>query len=81
MKVQIDIYPLTNESQPSAFIRLYPETNREMADLRWIEEVFNPDNFCSSCNEIMMFSVIFRDKPNGGVKCMEAIKKLVKGGS
>lgn len=40
MRIVIDKQPSKGVTEAAAFIRLFPETNEEMADLMWIESVF-----------------------------------------
>ena len=41
MKVEYSVEPKTNNQKEYSEVRIYPENNKEMADLRWMEEVFN----------------------------------------
>jgi len=64
MKVELDVKPVTNSNpRPRFAIRLYPETNEEMANLEWGLNVMGKvDDVCKSFNSKMMYSVIFKEK-------------------
>jgi len=63
MKIELDTRPAKDNRLESAHIRLYPETNEEMARLMWISSVFKNSKIGLSDNSGVggqaMFSVSF----------------------
>jgi hypothetical protein len=64
MKVELDVRPSNNNNaKPFFAIRLYPETNKEMADLEWgLSVTDGPEKVVRSCAGSYSIGIIFKDK-------------------
>jgi hypothetical protein len=66
MKVELDARPSNNNNaKPFFAIRLFPETNKEMADLEWgLSVTDGPDQVVRNCAGAFSIAIIFKDKEN-----------------
>ena len=68
MKVELDVRPSQSKNgevqKPFFAIRLFPETNKEMADLEWgISVTDGPEKITKNCNGAYSVAIIFKEMP------------------
>ena len=66
MKVEIDARPQKNNDKPFYAIRLFPETNEEMAQLEWAKTIeYNPQGefLRNAAGDTIHYAIIFDGAP------------------